>query len=58
MKLYTISPYAQLLGIHPQTIRKHERLGIGHYIHPTRTAGNHRRYAIPDDLNKDQLVVG
>lgn len=33
-------------------------LGIGNYIRPTRTAGNHRRYAIPDDLDKDQLVVG
>lgn len=58
MRFYTISQYAQLLGIHPQTLRKHERLGIGHYIIPIRTAGNHRRYQIPDDLDQRQLTVG
>jgi predicted site-specific integrase-resolvase len=58
MKLYTIAQYAQLLGIHPQTLRKHERFGIGNYIKPIRTAGNHRRYPIPDAIDGDRLNVG
>jgi predicted site-specific integrase-resolvase len=58
MRLLTISEYAQILCIHPQTLRKHERLGIGNYIKPIRTAGNHRRYAIPDGLDQKQLTVG
>ena len=58
MRFYTISQYAQLLDIHPQTLRKHERLGIGHYIIPIRTAGNHRPYQIPEDLDQRQLTVG
>lgn len=58
MQYYTTSQYASLLGIHPQTLRKHERQGIGGYVKPIRTAGNHRRYLIPDTLNAEQLVIG
>jgi len=58
MRYYTISQYASLLGIHPQTLRKHERLGIGNYIKPIRTSGNHRRYPIPDVIERDKLRVG
>ena len=58
MKYYTTGQYASLLGIHPQTLRKHERLGIGSYVKPIRTVGNHRRYLVPDVLNAEQLVVG
>ena len=57
MLYYTTSQYAQILGIHPQTLRLHERLGIGNYIKPIRTAGNHRRYPIPNS-NGGQLIVG
>jgi len=56
MQYYTTSQYASLLGIHPQTLRKHERQGIGGYVKAIRTAGNHRRYLIPDTLNAEQLV--
>jgi putative resolvase len=58
MRYYTTSQYAFLLGIHPQTLRKHERLGIGQYIKPVRTAGNHRRYPVPDTVDPNRLRVG
>ncbi len=58
MRFYTISHYAELLGIHPQTLRKHERLGIGAYIVPIRTTGGHRRYPIPEGVDAKQLTVG
>jgi excisionase family DNA binding protein len=38
---YTTKQYAQLLGVHPQTIRRYERDGK---ITCIRTLGNHRRF--------------
>jgi MerR family transcriptional regulator/heat shock protein HspR len=40
--LYFISVAARLLGMHPQTLRKYERLGL---IQPTRTIGSMRLYS-------------
>jgi len=33
-------------------------MGIGNYITPIRTAGNHRRYPIPNVLDGEHLAVG
>jgi len=41
-ELYFISTAAEMLGMHPQTLRKYERLGL---IQPTRTIGSMRLYA-------------
>ena len=38
---YFISTAARLLGMHPQTLRKYERLGL---VQPTRTVGSMRVY--------------
>jgi MerR family transcriptional regulator/heat shock protein HspR len=43
--LFSISYAANLLGIHPQTLRLYEREG---FIRPSRTKGNTRRYSRQD----------
>ena len=43
--LYMISVVADLLGIHPQTLRLYEREG---YVHPRRTRGGTRLYSESD----------
>lgn len=40
--LYFISVAARMLGMHPQTLRKYERLGL---VQPTRTVGSMRLYS-------------
>ena len=40
--LFFISVAAEMLGMHPQTLRKYERLGL---IQPTRTSGSMRVYS-------------
>ena len=40
--LYFISMAARMLGMHPQTLRKYERLGL---LKPTRTIGSMRLYS-------------
>ncbi len=40
--LYDISTAAQLLGVHPQTLRFYERRGL---IDPARSPGGQRRYS-------------
>jgi MerR family transcriptional regulator/heat shock protein HspR len=42
MDLYLISMAARMLGMHPQTLRKYERLGL---VQPTRTIGSMRLYS-------------
>ena len=42
MELYLISMAARMLGMHPQTLRKYERLGL---LKPTRTIGSMRLYS-------------
>ena len=39
---YLISVAAEMLGMHPQTLRKYERLGL---IQPSRTVGSMRLYS-------------
>lgn len=50
--LYFISMAARLLDMHPQTLRKYERLGL---VHPTRTVGSVRVYS-RDELDKLRLI--
>jgi MerR family transcriptional regulator/heat shock protein HspR len=40
--LFLISMAAEMLGMHPQTLRKYERLGL---IRPSRTIGSMRLYS-------------
>jgi MerR family transcriptional regulator/heat shock protein HspR len=40
--LYFISMAARMLGMHPQTLRKYERLGL---VQPSRTIGSMRLYS-------------
>ena len=40
-ELYLISMAARRLGMHPQTLRKYERLGL---VQPSRTIGSMRVY--------------
>lgn len=50
--VYIISVAARLLEMHPQTLRKYERLGL---IQPVRTVGMLRLYS-PDDLRRVMLI--
>jgi MerR family transcriptional regulator/heat shock protein HspR len=43
--IYVISVAAQLSGLHPQTLRQYDRLGL---VSPGRTAGRGRRYSLRD----------
>jgi MerR family transcriptional regulator, heat shock protein HspR len=43
--VYVISVAAELSGLHPQTLRAYERMGL---ITPGRTAGGGRRYSATD----------
>jgi MerR family transcriptional regulator/heat shock protein HspR len=50
--LYFISMAARLLDMHPQTLRKYERLGL---VRPTRTVGSMRVYS-QDELDRLKLI--
>jgi MerR family transcriptional regulator/heat shock protein HspR len=50
--LYFISVAARMLGMHPQTLRKYERLG---FVRPTRTVGSMRLYS-RDELERLKLI--
>ena len=43
--VFVISVAAQLAGMHPQTLRQYDRLGL---VNPGRTAGGGRRYSARD----------
>jgi MerR family transcriptional regulator, heat shock protein HspR len=45
--VYVISVAAQLSGLHPQTLRTYDRLGL---VSPGRSAGRGRRYSLRDIL--------
>ena len=47
MPVYVISVAANLSGMHPQTLRGYEKLGL---VTPRRTAGGGRRYSMRDIL--------
>lgn len=50
--IFVISVAAQMTGMHPQTLRQYDRLGL---VRPQRTRGGGRRYS-PRDLAKLQYV--
>src|SRR6478752_9560156 len=50
--LYFISMAARLLDMHPQTLRKYERLGL---VRPTRRLGSTRLYS-RDELDRIKLI--
>ena len=50
--LYFISMAARLLDMHPQTLRKYERLGL---VRPTRTVGSMRLYSA-DQIARLRLI--
>jgi MerR family transcriptional regulator, heat shock protein HspR len=52
IELYFISMAARLLDMHPQTLRKYERLGL---VRPTRTVGSMRVYS-EDELERLRLI--
>ncbi|MGA1620993.1 MAG: heat shock protein transcriptional repressor HspR, partial [Aquiluna sp.] len=43
--LFVISVAAELSGMHPQTLRQYDRMGL---VSPTRTQGRSRRYTMQD----------
>lgn len=51
--IFSIAAAAELAGMHPQTLRQYDRLGL---VQPQRTAGNTRRYSMRDiqDLRQVQ----
>jgi len=50
--LFFISMAARMLGMHPQTLRKYERLGL---VQPTRTVGSMRLYS-REELERLKLI--
>jgi len=55
--VYVISVASQLSGLHPQTLRQYDRLGL---VSPNRTIGKNRRYSLLDivKLRTVQRLVG
>jgi MerR family transcriptional regulator/heat shock protein HspR len=55
--LYVISVAAQLVGMHPQTLRNYERTGL---FRPSRTSGGSRRFSDEDiaQLRRIQQLTG
>lgn len=50
--VFFISMAAQMLGMHPQTLRKYERLGL---VQPSRTIGSMRVYS-RDEMERLRLI--
>ena len=55
--VYVISVASKLSGLHPQTLRQYDRLGL---VSPNRTIGKNRRYSLLDivKLRNVQRLVG
>jgi MerR family transcriptional regulator/heat shock protein HspR len=55
--LYVISVAAELSGLHPQTLRQYDRIGL---VSPSRTVGRNRRYSLRDisSLRTIQILIG
>ena len=51
--LVVISVAAELAGMHPQTLRQYDRLGL---VSPTRTAGKSRRYSMHDVVQLREIA--
>jgi MerR family transcriptional regulator, heat shock protein HspR len=52
--LFVISMAAELAGMHPQTLRQYDRLGL---VSPGRTAGKSRRYSVHDVTRLREIAV-
>ncbi len=51
--LFAIAAAAELSGMHPQTLRQYDRLGL---VSPRRTAGQSRRYSMRDILQLREVA--
>ncbi|MFE6254163.1 heat shock protein transcriptional repressor HspR [Agromyces sp. NPDC057865] len=51
--LFVISVAADLAGMHPQTLRQYDRMGL---VSPTRTAGKSRRYSMRDVMQLREIA--
>jgi MerR family transcriptional regulator/heat shock protein HspR len=52
--LFAIAMAAELAGMHPQTLRQYDRLGL---VSPTRTAGQSRRYSMRDVVQLREIAA-
>ena len=52
-QVFVISIAAELAGMHPQTLRQYDRLGL---VSPSRTAGKSRRYSMRDVETLQQIA--
>ena len=54
--LYVISVFAEIAGVHPQTLRNYERTGL---LNPQRTEGGSRRFSDSDlhDIRRIQELT-
>jgi MerR family transcriptional regulator, heat shock protein HspR len=52
--VFVISMAAELAGMHPQTLRQYDRLGL---VSPGRTAGKSRRYSVRDVTRLREIAV-
>ncbi|MCI2956635.1 MerR family transcriptional regulator [Agromyces atrinae] len=52
--IFVISVAAELAGMHPQTLRQYDRLGL---VSPDRTAGKSRRYSMRDVVQLREIAV-
>lgn len=51
--LFSIAAASELAGMHPQTLRQYDRLGL---VIPTRTAGKTRRYSMRDVVSLREIA--
>ena len=51
--IFPIAVAAELAGMHPQTLRQYDRLGL---VSPTRTAGKSRRYSMRDVVQLREIA--
>jgi MerR family transcriptional regulator/heat shock protein HspR len=51
--LFAIAVAAELAGMHPQTLRQYDRLGL---VSPQRTAGKSRRYSMRDVVQLREIA--
>jgi MerR family transcriptional regulator/heat shock protein HspR len=51
--VFAIAVAAELAGMHPQTLRQYDRLGL---VSPTRTAGQSRRYSMRNVLQLREVA--
>ncbi|TAL46274.1 MAG: MerR family transcriptional regulator [Salinibacterium sp.] len=52
--VFAIAMAAELAGMHPQTLRQYDRLGL---VSPTRTPGQSRRYSMRDVVQLREIAA-